>query len=129
MIDDEVEINRFNSKNQNTPIVRLLGHSNMVLPTSIQLPPLNNGKVRVQKITYDGLPNQCFKCKQIGHMAKDCAWWNVPHGNNTKKFKEKGATNAEDDWTMVRKGKGLSNKWVPTGNRFEPIGNLTQTLP
>ena len=37
---------------------------------------------------------------------------------------------------MVRKGKGLfaknvnlSNKWVPTGNRFEPIGNLKQTLP
>ena len=23
----------------------------------------------------------------------------------------------------------LSNKWMPTGNRFEPIGNLGQSLP
>ena len=51
-------------------------------------------------------------------------------------FKEKGATYMVDDWTTVRKGKGLlaknvnlSNKWVPTGNRFEPIGNLGQSLP
>ena len=69
LIDDDVEIDRFNSKNQNTPIERLLGHSNMILPASIQLPPLSGGKARVQKIIYAGLPNQCFKCRQIGHMA------------------------------------------------------------
>ena len=63
LIDEDVEIERFNAKNQNTPIVRLLGHSNMVLPSSIRLPPLLGGKVRVQKITYAGLPNQCFKCR------------------------------------------------------------------
>ena len=41
-----------------------------------------------------------------------------------------------DDWNMLRKGKGLlaknvelSNKWVPTGNRFGPIDALTQTFP
>ena len=72
LIDDDVEIDRFNFKNQNTPIVRLLGHSNMVLPSSIQLPPLSGGKMRVQKMLYAGLPNRCFKCRQIGHMAK-CA--------------------------------------------------------
>ena len=119
MIDDEVEINRFNSKNQNTPIVRLLGHSNMVLPTSIRL------------------PNQCFKCRQIGQMAKDCIWHNAPNVNNSmKKLKEKGAIDAVDEWTIVRKRKGIlaknvnhSNKWVPTRNRFGSIENLTQTLP
>ena len=74
LIDEDVEIERFNAKNQNTPIVRLLGHSNMVLPSSIRLLPLIGSKVRVQKITYAGLPNQCFKCRQIGHMAKDCTW-------------------------------------------------------
>ena len=74
LIDEDVEIERFNAKNQNTPIVRLLGHSNMVLPSSIQLSPVIGGKVQVQKITYVGLPNQCFKCRQIGHMAKDCTW-------------------------------------------------------
>ena len=66
----DVEIEKFNAKNKKTPIVRLLGHSNIVLPSSIQLPPLIGGKGRVQKITYVGLPNQCFKCRQIGHMAK-----------------------------------------------------------
>ena len=45
LIEDEVEIARFNAQNQNTPIVWLLGHSNMVLPSSIQLPPLIGGKV------------------------------------------------------------------------------------
>ena len=44
LIDEDVEIERFNAKNQNTPIVRLLGHSNMVLPSSIRLPPLIGGK-------------------------------------------------------------------------------------
>ena len=34
LIDDDVEIDRFNAKNQNTPIMRLLGHRNMVLPSS-----------------------------------------------------------------------------------------------
>ena len=132
----DVEIEKFNAKNKKTPIVRLLGHSNMVLPSSIQLPPLIGGKGRVQKITYAGLPNQCFKCRQIGHMAKDCTWQNEPRGNSNEKFKEKGAIEGEEDWTMVRKGKGfsaknvnLSNKWMPIGNRFEPIGNLGQSLP
>ena len=90
----------------------------------------------MQKITYAGLPNQCFKCRQIGHMTKDCTWQNEPRGNSNEKFKEKGAIEGEEDWTMVRKGKGfsaknvnLSNKWMPTGNRFEPIGNLGQSLP
>ena len=44
LIDEDVEIERFNAKKQNTPIVRLLGHSNMVLPSSIRLPPLIGGK-------------------------------------------------------------------------------------
>ena len=136
MIDEDVEIQRFNAKNQNTPIVRLLGHSNMVLPSSIRLPPLIGGKGRVQKITYVGLPNQCFKCRQIGHMAKDCTWQNEPRGNSNEKIKQTWAIEGEGDWTMVRKGKGfsaknvnLSNKWMPTRNRFEPIGNLEQSLP
>ena len=45
-------------------------------------------------------------------------------------------TDVVDGWTTVRKGKGLfaknvniSNKWIPTRNRFGSIGNLTQTLP
>ena len=70
LIDDDVEIDRFNSKNQNTPIVRLLGHSNMVLPASIQLLPLCGGKVRVQNIIYVGLLTQFFKCRQIGANGK-----------------------------------------------------------
>ena len=51
-----------------------------------------------------------------------------------EKFKEKEATYMLDDWTTVRKGKGLlaknvnlSNKWVSIGNKFGPIDNLTQT--
>ena len=136
LIDDDVEIERFNSKNQNTPIVRLLGHSNMVFPASIRLPPLSGGKARVQKIIYAGLPNQCFKCRQIGHMAKDCIWQNAPNVNSMEKVKEKGAIGVVDEWTTVRKGKGIlaenvnhSNKWVPIRNRFGSIENRTPTLP
>ena len=58
-------------------------------------------------------------------MAKDCIWQNAPNVNSMKKLKEKGAIDVVDEWTIVRKGKGIlakkvnhSNKWVTTRNRF-----------
>ena len=27
---------------------------------------------KIPKVLYFGLPNQCFSCKKIGHLAKDC---------------------------------------------------------
>ena len=89
----------------------------------------------MQKLTYVEFPNQLFKCRKIRHMAKDCMWQNVPHGNSMEKFKDKVATNVVDNWTTVRKGKvllaknvELSNKWVPIGNRFKPIDALNTNI-
>ena len=79
----------------------------MVLPSSIRLPSLIGGKMRVQKLTYVGLPNQCFKCRQIGHMTKDYMWQHSPRGNSMEKFKDKEAIVVVNDGTKVRKEKGL----------------------
>ena len=69
-------------------------------------------------------------------MAKDCIWQNAPNVNSMEKVKEKGAIGVVDEWTTVRKGKGIlaenvnhSNKWVPIRNRIGSIENRTPTLP
>ena len=55
------------------PSVKLLCKKDAVLPNWIRLPKLQGNMFqKIQKVLYFGLPNQCFSCKKIGHLAKDC---------------------------------------------------------
>ena len=55
------------------PAVRLIAPRNVRLPAMIALPNLINNKPPVmQKVYYQGLPDQCFVCRQFGHLGRDC---------------------------------------------------------
>ena len=53
------------------PSVRVLIPDPALLPKEIQLPTLS-GDWLTQRVEYSGLPNQCFICRQIGHLARAC---------------------------------------------------------
>ena len=55
------------------PAVRLIAPRSIPLPATISLPNLLlNKPVVVQKVYYQGLPDQCFVCRQFGHLGRDC---------------------------------------------------------
>ena len=55
------------------PIVRLIAPKNVRLPTTISLPNLLiNKPLVVQKVYYQGMPNQYFVYCQFGHLGRDC---------------------------------------------------------
>ena len=52
------------------PAVRLIAPRSVRLPSTITLPNfIMNRSPVVQKIYYQGLPNQCFVCRQFGHLG------------------------------------------------------------
>ena len=53
------------------PSVRVLVPDLAKLPQEIQLPTLTGGWV-TQRVEFSGLPNQCFICRQVGHLARAC---------------------------------------------------------
>ena len=53
------------------PTVNLLCTREKLLSAYVKLPCLENGGCgKRQKNLYVGLPNQCFLCKRMGHLAK-----------------------------------------------------------
>ena len=55
------------------PAVRLIAPRSVRLPATISLPNLLKNELPVvQKVYYQGLPNQCFVCRQFGHLGRDC---------------------------------------------------------
>ena len=53
------------------PSVRVLISDPSALPKEIFLPAASGAWFR-QRVEYTGLPNQCFVCRKIGHLAKAC---------------------------------------------------------
>ena len=53
------------------PSVRIIIADPAQLPTEIELPLLSRGWL-IQRVEYSGLPNQCFACRKVGHLAKAC---------------------------------------------------------
>ena len=52
------------------PAVRLIAPRSVRLPATISLPNLLKNELPVvQKVYYQGLPNQCFVCRQFGHLG------------------------------------------------------------
>ena len=52
------------------PAVRLIAPRSICLPTTISLPNLLINKPPVvQKVYYQGLPDQCFVCRQFDHLG------------------------------------------------------------
>ena len=95
VLDDEEELNRFNAHQMSLPIVRVLGSMDFILPSFIKLLALRkNTNGWIQKVVYLGLPNQCFSCGAVGHLAKDCEVKN-------EASQHKSLTMQEDSWVKV----------------------------
>ena len=55
------------------PVVRIIAPRSRRLPTTMSLPNLLiNKPLVIQKVYYQGLPDQCFVCRQFGHLGRDC---------------------------------------------------------
>ena len=58
------------------PAIRLIAPRSVCLPTTISLPNLLLNKPHVvQKVYYQGLPDQFFVCRQFDHLGRDCQKW------------------------------------------------------
>ena len=53
------------------PSVRILIPDPAKLPSQIDLPTLAGGWVS-QRVEFSGLPNQCFACREVGHLVRAC---------------------------------------------------------
>ena len=82
------------SRSNGMPSVKILISSTNLLPNIIQLPKPGGGSI-IQKVEYVGLPNQCFTCKRMGHLAKNC-----PDSLKGEKSQENGPR-VRDQWKSV----------------------------
>ena len=118
-LDDEEEIDRFNANRMSLQIVRVLGSRDSILPSFTEVLALCRITYgRIQKVVYSGLPNQCFSCGVVGHLANECKVKN-------ESVQNKKPTTQEDSWVKVRRGKhsfpsvdSRQKKWMPTSNKF-----------
>ena len=58
-------------KGDGAPSIKVLASSTMRMPKVMQLPLLGGG-FHNQRVEYTGLPNQCYICRNFGHIANSC---------------------------------------------------------
>lgn len=70
------------ARSMGPPSAKILGNSMTQFPDFIKLPRRSKEEeLRIQRVLYLGRPNQCFLCKKLGHIAKDCAQNGSPSDN------------------------------------------------
>ena len=111
------------SKMSGFPSARILVGSLENLPTRIILPN-SEGEYIEKKVEFAGIPGQCFYCRQMGHLAKDCPRRKVKsneekrrcdyckkHGHEVDNCQEKVTT--ECMGTCTQKGKEkVEGQWI-----------------
>ena len=118
-----------------TPRMKLIVSDVKALPQSIVL----SSKLmpdHVQPVEYAGLPGQCFICRKMGHMARECPRGkesmhlrNGKHGWKSPTTQQKNMTTNHATWMneegwkyMNNKGKQkirLGQEWLPLSNKYE----------
>jgi succinate dehydrogenase/fumarate reductase-like Fe-S protein len=82
------------------PSVRILVTGLDLLPEVIYL--LTSDRKRLeQRVEYVGLPNQCFVCKHIGHLARECPT-RIPTQEQINS-KQTRNMNTSEQWVYVGK--------------------------
>ena len=96
------------------PDVRLIAPRSVHLPITISLPNLLINKPPVfQKVYYQGWPNQCFVCRQFGHLGRDCL---KRHQNVEDRPHNHLATN-NDDWSTI----SAKHVFKPSSTLINPL--------
>ena len=67
------------SRANGMPLIKILVGGIENLPNNINL-PTSGGSFLHQRVEYKGLPNQCFDCRGMGHIARNC-----PHAHKKTK--------------------------------------------
>ena len=93
------------------PPRRILVQSLSELPTKVFLPKVDGSKLE-KKVEYVGLPNQCFYCRHVGHMAKECS---------KREYQFKTYANMGKLATKISQWKGLDRKRLSI--KEKPIRN------
>ena len=85
------------------PKLRLLVPSLHGLPSRIRLYSEELG-LTVVKVVYEGLPGQCFICKQTGHLAKECPRKTRKGSSGPRPSGKVGTTKGDEaPWIPVKK--------------------------
>ena len=112
------------------PKVRILVPSLHGLPTRIRLYSEELG-LTVVKVVYEGLPGQCFICKQKGHLAKNCPR-KIGKGSSGPQDSRKTASTKGDEapWQPVKKkGKPRSLGAASPPSQGLPLDRSPTTVP
>ena len=71
MLDEELTLADRLKKHLGPPSIRLLVQDINKLPSKILIPGKNGMRIE-QRIEVIGAPGQCFACKKLGHLKKNC---------------------------------------------------------
>ena len=118
METDESIVDRIDKFN-GLPSLRLLVHDISKLPKQVLLPKPGGGAKRLQEVEYVGLPNQCFECKIVGHLACNCPNKISGKTTQTQVPKRSNIPGNDQEWQLVqrRKNNGQSSNYQE-GEKF-----------
>ena len=110
METDESIVDRIDKFN-GLPSLRVLVHGISKLPKQVLLPKPGGGAKRLQEVEYVGLPNECFECKIVGHLARNCPNKISGKTAQTQVPKRSNIPGNDQEWQPVlrRKNNGQSS--------------------
>ena len=121
----------FADKVAEMPKMKVLVSDIKKLPSEIRVHTEDFG-LRVVKVGYEGLPGQCFACKEMGHMAKHCPLYGnarADRGQQGIKLPDIPKSRTAGHMVLVHNGKQvvkekgwISPRKVAKSNCHGPIG-------